>query len=204
MRRDDQALLTVKVWGDFACWTRPEMKVERVTYPVMPPTAARGILEAIFWKPEFVWDVRRIDVLEPIRHVSLVRNEVDQRASPRSNGIVITEARTQRHAVLLRDVAYVIHAAVVLRSHATDDVAKYRDQFRRRIQRGACAHRPYLGTREFSAFFGPADPAERPAGGTFEVGAMTREIAYPGSGLTASVFTATVIEGSLRIPAVED
>lgn len=203
MSRQEHPLLAVRVWGDFACWTRPEMKVERVTYPVMPPTAACGILEAIFWKPEFTWDVRQIDVLKPVRHLSLVRNEVDQRASPRSGGIVITEARTQRHAVVLRDVAYVIHAAIVLRSHATDDVAKYRDQFRRRIERGACAHRPYLGTREFSAFFGPVDPDETPEGGTFEVGAMTRTIAYPGSGLTASVFTATMTEGRLRIPPVE-
>ena len=195
------SLLSVRVWGDFACWTMPELKVERVTYPVMTPTGARGVLEAIFWKPEFFWDVRQIDVINPIRYLSLTRNEVGQRASTRVDAIDIVEARTQRHAVILRDVAYVIHANMVLRRHATDDVAKYRDQFRRRVERGACAHRPYLGTREFSAFFGPALPTERLDGGDLNVGAMTRSIAYPDSDEPSTVFQAVVRDGRLHIPA---
>jgi len=193
--------LSVRVWGDFACWTMPELKVERVTYPVMTPTGARGVLEAIFWKPEFIWDVRQIDVINPIRYLSFTRNEVRQRASTRVDAIDIVEARTQRHAVILRDVAYVIHADIVLRSHATDDAAKYRDQFRRRVERGACAHRPYLGTREFSAFFGPPLPSERLDGGDLVVGAMTRSIAYPDSDERSTVFQAVVRDGRLHIPA---
>jgi CRISPR-associated protein Cas5d len=195
--------LTVRVWGDYACWTRPEMKVERVTYPVMPPTAARGILEAIFWKPEFTWQVRQIDVVRPIRYLSLVRNEVSHRASPRVASIDITDPRirTQRHALILRDVVYFIHADIALRPHATDDVAKYRDQFRRRVEQGACAHRPYLGCREFSAFFGPGDLSEPIQGGTLEVAAMTLSVAYPESGLENAVFRAVVEDGRLQIPA---
>jgi CRISPR-associated protein Cas5d len=177
------------------------MKVERVTYPVMTPTGARGVLEAIFWKPEFDWDVCQIDVINPIRYMSLTRNEVDTRASVRGQGIAITEVRTQRHALVLRDVAYVIHAGIRLRSHATDDVAKYRDQFRRRVDRGACAHRPYLGTREFSAFFGPPIPDEPLGGGDVEVGPMTRSIAYPGSDERTDFFHAALQAGRLLVPS---
>ena len=107
--------LEVKVWGDFACFTRPEMKVERVSYPVMTPSAARGVLEAIFWKPEFAWRVDEIWVLKEIRYVSILRNEVNQRASERSardwaqrgGGYDATESdnRAQRQTLALRDVA---------------------------------------------------------------------------------------------------
>lgn len=200
---DGYPLLSVRVWGDFACWTRPELKVERVTYPVMTPTGARGVLEAIFWKREFVWAVRQIDVINPVRYLAITRNEVDKRASPRSLGIDIAEARTQRHSLLLRDVAYVIHADIVLRPHATDDVAKYRDQFRRRVRSGACAHRPYLGTREFSAFFGPPVPDETLRGGDLAVGPMVRSVAYPGSSLASSMFVGILEQGRLRIPLTE-
>jgi len=176
------------------------MKVERVTYPVMTPMGARGLLEAIFWKPEFVWDVRQIDVINPIRYFSLTRNEVDRRAADGSMSIAIAEVRTQRHALLLRDVAYVIHGDIVLQGHATDDIAKYRDQFRRRVVRGACAHRPYLGTREFSAFFGPPILDEELQGGDLTIGPMVRSIAYPESSLAPSMFDAVLEQGRLAIP----
>src|SRR5438045_4027874 len=101
----------VKVWGERACFTRPEMKVERVSYSVMTPSAARGVLEAIFWKPEFRWEVRDIWVLNPIRHFSLVRNEVNSKASiPGAGGYFADEDRAQRHTLGLRDVAYLIRA----------------------------------------------------------------------------------------------
>jgi CRISPR-associated protein Cas5d len=162
--------VAVKVWGERACFTRPEMKVERASYPVMTPSAARGVLEAIFWKPEFSWRVREIAVLKPIRHFSIVRNEVNSTASDRSarsgaeegGGYQADLDRAQRHTLGLRDVAYVVRADVVLRRHATEDVAKYRDQFRRRVERGQCYHRPYLGCREFTADFGPPDGSEFP------------------------------------------
>lgn len=161
--------LEVKVWGEFACFTRPEMKAERVSYPVITPSAARGILEAIFWKPEFSWQVREICVLNPIRHFSILRNEVKSKAvvstaagwAANGGGYFAEEDRAQRHTLALRDVAYLIKADIVLRAHATEDIAKYRDQFRRRVNRGQCYHRPYLGCREFSASFGAPDGTER-------------------------------------------
>lgn len=162
--------LEVKVWGDFACFTRPEFGVERVSYGVMTPSAARGILEAIFWKPEFRWRVREITVLKPIRHYSILRNEMNSIQSERSargwqvggGGYYADDDRAQRHALCLRDVAYIIRADIELKEHATDHPAKYRDQFRRRVKRGQCFTQPYLGTREFSAFFGPPDGDEEP------------------------------------------
>ena len=105
--------LEVKVWGEFACFTRPEMKVERVSYPVMTPSAARGVLEAIFWKPEFSWQVREIHVLTEIRHFSILRNEVNSKVAASSARSMIEkggnyfaeEDRAQRHTLALRDVA---------------------------------------------------------------------------------------------------
>lgn len=165
-----ESLLEVKVWGDFACFTRPEFGVERVSYEVMTPSAARGILEAIFWKPEFRWQVREITVLKPIRHYSILRNEMNSIQSERSarswqaggGGYYADDDRAQRHALCLRDVAYTIRADIELKEYATDHPAKYRDQFRRRVKRGQCFTQPYLGTREFSAFFGPPDGDEEP------------------------------------------
>src|SRR5713226_8066404 len=131
--------LEVKVWGVLACFTRPEMKVERVSYEVITPSAARGVLEAIFWKPEFAWQVREIWVLRPIRHFSILRNEVKSKAvvstargwAEEGGGYFAEDDRAQRHTLALRDVAYLIKADIVLKPHATDDIAKYRDQFRR-------------------------------------------------------------------------
>src|SRR5271167_568676 len=135
--------LTVRVWGEFACFTRPEMKVERVTYPVPTPSAARGILEAIFWKPEFSWQVTRIAVLKPIRYVSILRNEISHRQSFRTAlrwaagggnyRVDDLRNRTQRNALVLRDVDYLITARIVLRPEFGHDAVKYRDQFRRRV-----------------------------------------------------------------------
>lgn len=161
--------LEVKVWGDLACFTRPEMKAERVSYPIMTPSAARGVLEAIFWKPEFSWQIREIHVLNSIRHFSILRNEVNSKAvvstakgwMEKGGGYFAEEDRAQRHTLALRDVAYIIKADAVLRRHATEPEAKYRDQFRRRVAQGKCFHTPYLGCREFTAFFAEPDGSER-------------------------------------------
>ena len=167
---NDYTPVSVKVWGDFACFTRPEMKVERVTYDLMTPSAARGILEAIFWKPEFEWRVQRIHVLKPIRRISILRNEVKSKASERAakawekkgGGFFTDEHRTQRHTLALRDVAYLIDADVHLRTQTGDaHPAKFRDQFRRRVARGQCFHHPYLGCREFAAAFAEPDGSEK-------------------------------------------
>jgi len=150
--------LAVKVEAPYACFTRPEFGAERVSYEVMTPSAARGVLEAIFWKPEFAWQVQEIHVLKPIRHFSILRNEMNNWQSPSSAKssdyrYFADDDRSQRHTLGLKDVAYIIKADMVLKPHAHAHPAKYRAQFRRRVSKGQCHHQPYLGTREFSAFF---------------------------------------------------
>jgi CRISPR-associated protein Cas5d len=192
----------VKVWGEYACFTRPEFKVERVTYSVMTPSAARGVLEAIFWKPEFTWRVRRVSVLNPVRYFSIQRNEVSGRMSSRSDSLSITDARTQRHTLALRDVAYVIEAEVELREGSSYDVAKYRDQFRRRVSKGQCFHRPYLGCREFSAFFGEPGAGEAPLDVSENLGLMLLDIDYASDGNKPRFFEAQLESGVLSVPTV--
>lgn len=183
---DNGSPLEVKVWGEFACFTRPEFGVERVSYEVMTPSAARGVLEAIFWKPEFRWLVREIEILKPIRHFSTLRNEMNNLQSDRSargwesngGGYFADEDRAQRHTLCLRDVAYVIRAEMEMKPHSTDNPAKYRDQFRRRVKRGQCFNQPYLGTREFSAFFGPPDGDEKAVDITDDLGLMLFDVDF--------------------------
>jgi CRISPR-associated protein Cas5d len=204
--------LSVKVWGDFACFTRPEMKVERVTYPVMTPSAARGVLEAIFWKPEFTWQVEEIWVLKPIRYFSILRNEVNSRASERTasgwqrhgGGFDATADRAQRHTLALREVAYILKAQIRLRQDVQDDPAKYRDQFRRRVRDGRCFAIPYLGCREFSAAFAEVDGDERPIALTEDLGPMLLDVIYSqdrsGRG-TPRFFNSGLESGVVRVPA---
>jgi CRISPR-associated protein Cas5d len=209
---NDYPPLEVKVWGDFACFTRPEMKVERVTYPVMTPSAARGILEAIFWKPQFRWLVREIAVLKNIAYFSIMRNEVTSRASERAAQSRIAmgganfaeDDRAQRHTLALRDVAYVIRADIEVRMGIADDVAKYRDQFRRRVKAGQCFHQPCLGCREFTAFFSAPDANERPIASSEGLGSMLFDLDYArdGSGRgTPHFFEAALENGVLSVPS---
>ncbi|MCF6154245.1 MAG: type I-C CRISPR-associated protein Cas5 [Candidatus Brocadia sp.] len=207
--------LEVKVWGELACFTRPEMKAERVSYPVMTPSAARGVLEAIFWKPEFSWQVREIHVLNPIRHFSILRNEVNHKvvvstvkgwASDGYGGYFSDnneKNRAQRHTLALRDVAYIIKADAVLKSHATDPDAKYRDQFRRRVAKGQCHHTPYLGCREFTASFGEPEGSEKPIEQSDDLGKMLFDMKYEegksGRG-TPIFFHAKLKNGILIVP----
>jgi CRISPR-associated protein Cas5d len=202
----------VKVWGDFACFTRPELKVERVSYEVMTPSAARGILEAIFWKPEVSWRVSRISVLQPIRHFSVLRNEVNSVVAPRtvagwmSSGThdpyLADEDRAQRHTLALRDVAYRIDAQMFLRPHADADIAKYRDQFRRRVTRGQCHVRPCLGCREFPAHFSDPDSSSAPIDHSDDLGQMLFDLRYdPEKGRHLPVFfSARLDHGILDVP----
>ena len=204
--------LAVKVWGELACFTRPEMKVERVSYPVMTPSAARGILEAIFWKPEFYWRVRQIEVLKPIRYFSILRNEVKNKMvvstaqgwAKHGGGYYADQDRAQRHTLALRDVAYIIRAEQVPAPHARDiHPAKYRDQFRRRVERGQCYHRPYLGCREFSAFFGPVISTDKPILHTENLGRMLLDLKYDGDSSGAGkpiFFDARLENGILTVP----
>jgi CRISPR-associated protein Cas5d len=200
-------LLEVKVTGDYACFTRPEQKIERVSYEVITPSAARGMLEAIFFHKPMKWRVREIVVLKPIRHFSILRNEVTSRMSERSGGLSITDDRSQKHTLGLRDVEYIIKADVWVPPGTTDrdgnivDAAKYRDQFRRRVQRGQCYWQPYLGCREFSAFFSSPDGTEQPINVSASLGRMLLDIEYGEDGKnTAHYFDAELVEGRLIVP----
>lgn len=159
--------IKLHVWGDYACFTRPEMKVERVSYDVMTPSAARGILEAIHWKPAVTWVIDRIHVLKPIRFENIRRNEVGAKVSDRNArtaqrtgdlstlAMDVTAERQQRAMLALRDVAYGIEAHFEMTDKAgpSDNPAKHREMFLRRAEKGQCFHRPCLGMREFAADF---------------------------------------------------
>lgn len=206
----------VHVWGDYACFTRPEMKVERVSYDVPTPAAARGLLESILWKPAIEWRVRTIDVLNPIRWTSVRRNEVgsvgsfalarqsmNQRAL--ASGIVIEDDRQQRAALVLRDVAYIIRADFRLthRAGAEDNEGKFLAMFRRRVEKGQCHRRPYLGTREFAAHFGPVPGSWRPLEETQDLGWMFYDFDYCTTPPSDRFFRAQLVNGRLEVPPPE-
>lgn len=176
----------LKVWGRNACFTRPEMKVERVSYDVMTPSAARGILEAILWKPAIQWKVTQIDVLNPIKWESVRRNEVGSVMSPRTSGIYIEDQRQQRAGLFLRDVAYTIHACFDITDKAgvEDSVVKFQEIFLRRAEKGQCFHRPYFGCREFAAefeVFTNGQPLPEPIPETRDLGWMLYDICHHNS-----------------------
>jgi CRISPR-associated protein Cas5d len=209
------------VWGDRACFTRPEMKVERVSYDVITPSAARGILEAVHWKPAVRWQIDRIHVLKPIRFQSFRRNEVGAKISSANAeramragstaglGLVVEDNRQQRAATLLINVCYVIEAHFELtpKAGADDTAAKHISMFNRRAAAGQCFHRPCLGTREFPADFAlipegvplpeselPADQHER------DLGWMLHDIDFAPDGTSTSrFFRAKLADGVLDV-----
>ncbi len=186
--------------------------MERVSYPVLTPSAARGILEAIFWKPQFRWLVEEILVLNPIRYFSILRNEVNSKAvfrtastwmSSGTGGYFTNEDRTQRHTLAIREVAYVVRAQIVIEDGVESHPAMYRDQFRRRVRRGQCFATPYFGCREFTAHFGAPDGTERPIQDSTNLGRMLLDIRYEqnqsGRG-EPTFFEAELERGVLRVP----
>lgn len=168
----------VTVRGDYACFSRPDFKTERVTYPAMTPSSARGLLESIFWKPEFRWEVSEIAVLKPIQTMSVLRNELDSRQGSRTTPFLIENHRQQRTSLILRDVAYVIRADVVMRSTTKDPAVKYIHQFEDRVSRGQFHHAPSLGTREFAATFEPTSGLEEPIQKDLDIGPMLFDMAF--------------------------
>ncbi len=212
--------IKLHIWGDYACFTRPEMKVERVSYDVITPSAARGILEAIHWKPAIRWQIDRIHVLKPIRFESIRRNEVSSKVglgnakkamnakSTQELFIVSDEDRQQRAATVLRDVAYVIEAHFELTSQAgaEDNEGKHLDQFKRRASKGQCFHQPCMGTREFVAHFALLDE-----GNTWpmcnlsetdknrDLGWMLHDIDFT-AGNTPRFFRAELKDGTIDVP----
>lgn len=194
--------VVVQVSGDGALFSRPELKVERVTYPVMTPTAARGVLEAIFWKPQMNYRVVAIEVLRPIRQFTIRRNETHQVVSlggaMRGDRVDTASARDQRNAVCLREVAYRIHAHIEVADEANKNAAAYRAQFRRRVTRGACFAQPYLGTKEFSADFSDPDDTP-PIKRSEDLGVMIHTIHF-GPPIRMEWFTARLESGVLHVP----
>jgi CRISPR-associated protein Cas5d len=159
------SVFCLNVQGDYACFTRPEMKVERVSYDFITPSAARSVFEAILWKPEIRWQVERIEILAPVRWISVRRNEVGAVISTRNVqtamtaghgqlGLYVEDERQQRAGLFLRDVRYRLYARMTaLKGEALHNPAKYAEMFTRRASKGQCVNQPYLGCREFDARF---------------------------------------------------
>jgi CRISPR-associated protein Cas5d len=219
----DDRVVKVKVTGGYACFTRPDLKVERMTYPCMTPSAARGILDSILWKPEFQWYVRRILVLKPVRFATVKRNEINTKQS--KTPIVVDEVdsagkpkyRAQRNSVVLRDVGYIIEASL----HQENRSEKNRPEkyigrkgvdadhdgiFTRRVKKGQCWRRPYLGTREFAAEFMEPDGDETPIQETIPIGSMLFDIFYDTNGKPQPVFfhNVAVRKGILNCEVAEN
>ena len=218
----------LEVGGPYACFTRPEMKVERVSYDVITPSAARAVFEAILWKPAIFWRIKRIEVLSPIRWISVRRNEVGGVASPRKSQIFIEEDRQQRAGLLLRDVKYRLFAEFefiplekrgqvfnpvpdylqdgeekeIIRKDETP--AKYAAMFERRASKGQCFNQPYLGCREFSADFRLVDVAAEPAtpiSDTRDLGWMLYDMDFSNPTDTKPLFFRPKLEsGVIRVP----
>jgi CRISPR-associated protein Cas5d len=205
------------VWGDWALFSRPEMKVERVSYDALTPAAARGILEAIHWKPAIRWTVERIRVLKPIRTASIRRNEVDAKPSAgdlasrigrgERPSLFADEHRAQRAAIVLRDVAYVIEARFEMteRAGAEDNPGKHADMFRRRARAGQCFKQPVLGCREFPAHFaliGPDEPLPEPdpeLAGERRLGWMLHDLDFANAS-KPRFFEAVMLDGVIEVP----
>jgi CRISPR-associated protein Cas5d len=192
--------------GQLACFSRPELSVERVSYDAMTPSAAVGVLEAIYWKPAIRWNIDRITVLRPIQHTQFKRNEVSTRASANRSRINASDNRIQRTTHALRDVAYVIdaHFDMTDKAEPDDNPGKHLDQFNRRASRGQCWQRPSLGQREMIADrWGLPDPDTVPDTslmGERDLGLMLHSLDYEAQ--RPRWFRAVMRDGVITVPAV--
>lgn len=208
----------VEVWGDYACFSRVEMKVERVSYDVITPSAARGILEAIYWHPGLRWHIDKIHVLSPIKTTSIRRNEVQSKIPAGNVRAAITSGRTdlyintskdivQRAALILQDVHYVIeaHFSMTDKAEESDNHGKFQDIMKRRLHRGQCFHQPYLGCREFPARFKEWEGGSIPAiQETRDLGYMLWDIDFSdSSNIQPQFFRAKMENGVLHIADCE-
>ncbi len=195
-------LVAVRVRGDFALFVRPEAKIERISYPLSTPSAARGVLEAIYWHPQFTWRIHEIQVLKESRNFSILRNEVNSKMSLAAGPFRADRDRSQRFSLCLRDVDYIFVAEPLVKP-GTEPAAKHRDIFRRRVERGQCYHRPTLGTREFDAEFSPADGAPDPIDWTESLGLMLWDLDFSRGRQPyfPLFFDAKVEKGVMRVPS---
>ena len=208
--------ISVEVWGDYACFSRPEMKVERVSYDVMTPSAARGLLEALYWHPGMKWVVDRIHVCAPIRFTNIRRNEVKDTLSARKAQTVMEkggelylatpDSIQQRAAMVLRDVRYVIdaHFEMTARATLTDNPGKFQDITRRRVEKGQFYHQPCFGVREFPAHFKPCTqlpPCPEELKGEKDLGWMLLDLDYSDpENITPNFFRAVLHDGVMEVP----
>ncbi len=206
----------VRVRGDLACFTRPEFKTERVSYEVITPSAARGILEAVLWKPAICWHIDQIEVLAPIRFTGFRRNEVERRVSvlnakkAMKSGVlpdfVVEDQRQQRHTLALERVDYVItaHFTMTEKAGSEDNPTKFEEMFHRRLAKGQCFHQPYLGCREFPAHVAPGEAAPQPIAESKSLGLMLYDIdfsaATKGGRLRPLFFHAEMNNGVVLVP----
>ncbi len=205
--------LRLRARGPLACFTRPELKVERVSYPVMTPSAARGLLEAVLWKPAIAWHIERIRVLKEIKFTAFRRNEVNSKASlPKASTIqeggaaplyFADDDRAQRNTVALADVDYVIEAHFTMTDKAgpEDNMNKFVEMFERRAEKGQHFHQPYFGCREFVAEVLPADDVPTPFMEPRDLGLMLWDIRFSDEGNTPIFFPARLENGVLEVPA---
>jgi CRISPR-associated protein Cas5d len=204
--------LSLRVTGPLACFTNPALKVERFSYDVMTPSAARGVLEAVCWKPAIVWRIDRIQVLRPIERIAIRRNEVNARISTDSaiswmHGTTAPPAyfadddRAQRNMVALRDVDYVIdaHFEMTAKAKEGDNVRKFEEMFQRRVEKGQCFQTPYLGCRELVAEFSPAAGHPAPIPETRDLGWMLHDIDF-GPPMRPAFFQARLEQGIVTVP----
>lgn len=209
--------IRVEVWGDYALFTRPEMKTERVSYDVMTPSAACGLLESIYWHPGMKWCIDRIHVCSPIRFTNIRRNEVKDTISARKVKTVMEkgqgelylaapESIQQRAAMVLRDVHYVIDAHFDLTENAApgDNAGKFQDIIKRRLERGQCYSMPYFGTREFPAHFRRCTelpPCPDELKGVRDLGWMLLDMDYTNpQNITPRFFRASLTDGVMVVP----
>lgn len=209
-------IMKLKVWGDDACFTRPEMKVERVSYDVMTPSAARGILDAILWKPAIIWRIKKIEILNEIKWQSVRRNEVEKKipitnvTAAMKNGkgdlaIWIEDDRQQRAGLFLKDVAYIIHAyfEFTTQKGAADNIKKFEEMFERRVRKGQCHHFPVLGNREFPAYFAPVEGEQCLCSLNKDLGFMLYDLDYQDADEPIAqpyFFRAEIKNGCLNVP----
>lgn len=201
--------IKIRVWGDYALFTRPEMKVERVSYDVMTPSAARGILEAIYWKPAIRWVVDRIHVLRPVRFDNIRRNEVSKKTSISNRDMLGNspvciyadnpQTRQQRASMVLRDVEYVIEAHFELTDKdKADHPGKHLAIFEGRVKKGQCFHRPYFGCREFPVNFEWCDEIPKSVlSGEQDLGYMLHDIDFEND-MTPQFFRAVMKDGVIN------
>ncbi len=202
----------VRVRGEMACFTRPEFSTERVSYEIITPSAARGVLEAILWKPAIRWEILSIFLLKPVRWIAFRRNEVNSRISTRDaasaalhgatlRAFFADEDRAQRNTLALRDVDYLIEARIHMteRGGAEDNPSKFREMFTRRLERGQQHYQPYLGCREFPAWVEPPNDAPAALDETRSLGLMLHDIEF-GIHNEARFFQANLEHGVLQVP----